>query len=76
MKIRPVGADLFHPVGRSDMTKLIVAFRSSENAPENAIVDLSVLLYGHFIWVPSISPRWYLHLVVVEGLVGSSNPES
>jgi hypothetical protein len=23
-----------------------------------------------------LAPRWYLHLVVVEGLVSSSNPES
>jgi hypothetical protein len=26
MKIRPVGAELFHADGRTDMTKLIVAF--------------------------------------------------
>ena len=30
MKIRPVGADLFH----ADMTKLIVAFRNFVNAPK------------------------------------------
>jgi hypothetical protein len=50
MKIRPVGADLFHADGRTDgrtgrqtyMTKLIVAFRSFVNAPKNppAIVSL------------------------------------
>ena len=27
MKIRPVGAELYHAEGRTDMTKLIVAFR-------------------------------------------------
>jgi hypothetical protein len=27
-------------------------------------------------WIPGETPRWYLHLVVVEGLVSSSNPES
>jgi hypothetical protein len=27
MKIRPVGAELFHAGGRTDMTNLIVAFR-------------------------------------------------
>jgi len=34
MKIRPVGAK-FHADGQSDMTKLIVAFRSFANAPNN-----------------------------------------
>jgi hypothetical protein len=28
MKIRPVGAELLHAGGRTDMTKLIVAFRN------------------------------------------------
>jgi hypothetical protein len=45
MKIRPVGADLFHADGwtdgrtdrqrLTDMTKLIVAFRNFANAPNN-----------------------------------------
>ena len=35
MKIRPVGAELFDADGRTDMTKLIVAFCSFANAPEN-----------------------------------------
>jgi len=35
MKIRPVGAELFQADGRKDMTKLIVAFRNSVNAPKN-----------------------------------------
>jgi hypothetical protein len=42
-KIRPVGAELFHEDGptdgradkRTDMTKLIVAFRNFANAPKN-----------------------------------------
>jgi len=37
MKIRPVGAELFHEHrqtdGRTDITKLTVAFRNSSNAP-------------------------------------------
>jgi len=37
MKIRPVGAELFRADGRTDMTKLIVAFRSFANAPKNQI---------------------------------------
>ena len=34
-KIRPVGAELFHADGRTDMTKLIAAFRNFANAPKN-----------------------------------------
>jgi len=34
MKIRPVGAELFHEEGQTDMTKLIVTFSSSANAPK------------------------------------------
>jgi hypothetical protein len=35
MKIRPVEAELFHADRRTDMTKLIVAFRNFANAPKN-----------------------------------------
>jgi hypothetical protein len=34
MKIRPVGAELFHADGRTDMTTLTVAFRDFVNAPQ------------------------------------------
>ena len=34
MKIRPVGAELFHADGRTDMTKIIAAFSSFVNAPK------------------------------------------
>jgi hypothetical protein len=34
MKIRPMGAELFHADQRTDMTKLIVAFRKFANAPK------------------------------------------
>jgi len=34
-KIRPVGAELFHADGRTDMTKLTVAFRNFSNAPKS-----------------------------------------
>jgi hypothetical protein len=33
IKIRPVGAELFHADGLTDMTKLTVTSRSSANAP-------------------------------------------
>jgi hypothetical protein len=35
MKIRPVGAEFFHVDGRTDMTKLTVAFRNFVNVPTN-----------------------------------------
>jgi hypothetical protein len=34
MKINPVGAELFQAERRTDMTKLIVAFRKFANAPK------------------------------------------
>ena len=44
MKIRPVGAELFHADGRTDkrtdMTKLTVAFRNFSNAPENQNIHM------------------------------------
>ena len=33
IKIRPVGAELFHSDGQTDMLKLIVSFRNFTNAP-------------------------------------------
>jgi hypothetical protein len=41
MKIRPVGAELFHADGRTYMTNLAVVFRSFPNASKNA--DSSIL---------------------------------
>ena len=35
MKIRPVGAELFHADRRTDMRKLILAFRHFANKPKN-----------------------------------------
>jgi hypothetical protein len=35
MKICPVGAELFHADGRTDMTKLMVAFRNFAVAPKS-----------------------------------------
>jgi hypothetical protein len=38
MKIRPVGAELFHTDGQTDVTKLVVAFRNFANALKNTPV--------------------------------------
>jgi len=35
MKIRPMGVELYHEDGETDMTKLIVAYRNFANAPKN-----------------------------------------
>jgi len=54
MKIRPVGADLFHADGRTDMTKLIVAFRNSVNSPKNGAVIQSTAAETRTIGCPII----------------------
>jgi hypothetical protein len=38
MKIRPVGAELFHADGQTDMTKLIVVFRNLAKAPKKMLL--------------------------------------
>jgi len=37
MKILPVGAELFHSDGRTNMTKLIVTFHNFVKAPKNTL---------------------------------------
>jgi hypothetical protein len=37
MKIRPVGEELLHDDGRTDMTKRILAFRTFANAPKTQL---------------------------------------
>ena len=49
MKIRPVGAELFHADGRTDMTQLIVAFRSFANERKKSFVPA-----GN----ETVIPRW------------------
>jgi hypothetical protein len=58
MKIRPVGAELFHADGRTDrqagMRKLIVAFRNFANVRENcrpAVLGTIYLVYIFNIYV-------------------------
>ena len=49
-KISPVGAELFLAVGRTDMTKLIVASHNFVNGPKNHTL-LTFLLFGTIIFV-------------------------
>ena len=46
LKVRPVGAELFHADGQTDMTKLIVAFRNFANAPKNEFCSLELIRRG------------------------------
>jgi hypothetical protein len=41
IKIRPVGAELFHADEQTDMTKPLVVFRSFTNAPQNCPIQIS-----------------------------------
>jgi len=41
-KIRPVRTELFHVDRRTDMTKLIAAYRSFENAPKTLSIDSTI----------------------------------
>jgi len=40
MKIRPVAAEFFHVIGRTDMMKQIVDFRNFSNAPEKDVTGI------------------------------------
>jgi hypothetical protein len=42
MKICPVEAGLLYAGGRTDMTKLTVAFRNFANAPKNGLLEYHV----------------------------------
>ena len=55
VKTRPVGAELFHADGRTDMTKLIVAFRNFANAPKTRLWNIRT-----FLWLPPgyFSEHW------------------
>ena len=44
MKIRPVGDELLFANRRTDMTKLVVAFRNFANAPKNVKKMLTVFV--------------------------------
>jgi hypothetical protein len=55
MKIRPVGAELFHADGQTDMTKLIVAFCNFSNAPKHPGV-CRFFVYSPTATLPSHTP--------------------
>jgi hypothetical protein len=54
MKIRPVGAELFHVDGETGMTKLIVAYRTFVKAPE--MYKLNVIVFLLFVFFDVVLP--------------------
>jgi len=51
VKIRPVGTELFHADGQTDMTKLTVAFRDFANPPKTVdgeILYRTVMKVGYY----------------------------
>ena len=46
MKIRPVGAELFHTDGQTDTTKPTVDFRNFAKAPKGRTLFTNKLVYG------------------------------
>ena len=65
IKIRPVGAELFHADRgtdrRTDMTKLIFAFRNIANAPKNLLVSTQVMSCGAVFRISTCTS--HLHIV-------------
>jgi hypothetical protein len=45
MKIRPVGAELFHVDGQENTTKLVLVFRNVAKAPKSAVKTFDVKIY-------------------------------
>ena len=50
MKIRPMGADLFHADGQTGMTKVTVAFRNLANAPKATKFRQFLLFPSSCLW--------------------------
>jgi len=51
MKILPVGAELFRTEGRTDMTKLTIAFRNFPNAPKKTQRLTSLSGSSNALWL-------------------------
>ena len=49
VKIRPVGAKLFHAERQTDMMKLIVAFRNFANVPKNSLAHTKITKVSNLI---------------------------
>ena len=68
MKIRSVGAELFHADGQTDMTKLIVALRNFVKAPKTRVLPRRVFMFRVVHTVNShYFPQHHLHIRLLEG---------
>ena len=64
MKIPPVEAELFHADRRTDMTKVIVAFRNFANAPKNENTT-GLIFYNAsgVLFLPVCNLLWTLNIL-------------
>jgi hypothetical protein len=61
MKIRPVGAELFHADGQTDIMNLVVAFCNFANAPNNwQMLMLIHYYYYYYYYMFNWNPQWTL----------------
>jgi hypothetical protein len=74
MKILPVEAELFHADGRTDMTKLIVAFRNFANAPKNNNTFYVTMRYSLYIAINCGAMALYMEQYVYSGNEWTSRP--
>jgi hypothetical protein len=54
MKILPMGAELLHARGRTDMTKLIIPFRNYANEPQNVVAGHITEFAGRGLDTPDV----------------------
>jgi hypothetical protein len=59
IKIRPVGAELFHADGQTDMTKLRAVFRSFVNAPNKLVIVISYVVCANHVICTYPASWWY-----------------
>ena len=57
MKIRPVGAELFHADGRTDMAKILVAFLNFASA-SNMLRQVGCIFYSVLLTLIFLLVNW------------------
>jgi len=67
MKLRPVGLELFHADGRTDLTKLRVAYSNFPNAPTDrpGLWDTSDVLTGLIVKISRFGAEVSEHLLAL-----------
>jgi len=73
MTIRLVGAELLHADGRTDMTKLIVAFRNILNALKMNKQKLELVsFHNYFCKTKNISGSWKVNVFLAYNMSGAA----